>query len=441
MSGKYIYSVTGTVFLTLVLAVSFTNCQSSTSSTLSDPQDPDNTANSSCSDDQLTSLELQMTQTLQNTPSTESFYLELRRNSDGRTFTFSRLVSGKTTVTGTTSLQSASTAKMITAAVILDVISNPSLYPGGGVVNGRSLSLDSLARQFLPKTGGGTVWSTNTGAIPTNNRLFNVSLRHLLSFTSGLEAESACISSTTVAHNDCITRLVTANVNLGENTANAPRTYFYNGSHLFVAAQMAVNAAGVGSWAELFKRFKENHGVFQSSIPTPDLAAMGVGAFYPNSTAGTYSPSPAGALRYRASDYAPFLLKLAKGQIINTALLEEMQKDQISFLNTNIKYSPMQDDGEDWHYGFGLWLECPASTFSINCFEDRYSSPGSFGSYPFMDYNFWNNTPNLFVGFLGYGDTTPGQAIKGINIYRSLKTSSSEAKDLAQKWAANQCGI
>jgi CubicO group peptidase (beta-lactamase class C family) len=299
--------------------------------------------------------------------------------------------------------------------------------------------LDSFARQFLPKTGGGTVWATTTGALPTTNRLYSVNLRHLLSFTSGLEAEHGCISSNTVSHNDCITRVVTANANLAENTTNSGRTYFYNGSHLFVAAQMAVNATGMDSWASVFKRFKEIHGVFQSPIIPSDTAVMGAGAFYPYSEAGTFSPSPAGAMRYKAGDYAAFLLKLAKGQIISNALLDEMMSDQIAFLNTPIRYSPMLNDGEDWHYGLGLWTECPSATFSAACFEDRYSSAGSFGSYPFADFNLWDGSSHLLVGFLGYGGTLSGQAIKGINVYRSLGGGQVGVKDLAQKWAANKC--
>lgn len=39
---------------------------------------------------------------------------------------------------------------------------------------------------------------------------------------------------------------------------------------------------------------------------------------------------------------------------------------------------------EEWHYGFGLWHECPSSSY--NCTPgSRVSSPGSFGAYPFWD--------------------------------------------------------
>ena len=428
------------LFCLLALPLGFVNCQGASSTDNSTNQNTNDNTSTDCSDSELISLEAQMTQALQSAGAKESFYLELQRGLDGRIFTFSRPVDGKTTVTASTTLKSASTAKMITAAVILDVISNPSMYPpGNGVVNGRTLSLDSLARQFLPKTGGGTVWATTTGALPTTNRLFNVKLRHLLSFTSGLEEENACISSDTVSHNDCITRVVTDSVSLADNTANTGRTFFYNGSHLFVAAQMAVNATGMDSWASVFKRFKEIHGVFQTPVASPDAAAMGVGAFYPFSTAGTFSPSPAGAMQYKAGDYADFLLKLAKGQIVNTTLLDEMMSDQNLFLNASIKYSPTWDDGEVWHYGLGLWNECPALTYSAACVEDRYSSPGSFGSYPFADFNLWDGTPQLLVGFLGYGGTDKAQAIEGINLYRSLGGGTIGVKDLAQKWAANKC--
>ncbi len=446
MNSKYTLSSLAIVSCLLVLPLAFVNCEGASSTSADTNQNTNDDNSTECSATELTTLETQMTQALQAVDPTETFYLELRRNLDERVYTTNRAASAptgprlKTTVTATTALQAASTAKMVTAAVILDVISNPSLYPpGNGMVGGRTLSLDSLARQFLPKTGGGTLWATTTGAIPTNNRLFNVNLRHLLSFTSGLEEENGCIGDTTLSPNECIPRLVTASVNIVDNTSNANRTFFYDGAHLYVAAQMAVNASGLGSWAALFKRFKENHGVFQNSIPSPDIANMGVGAFFANSSPGTFSPNPAGAMQYRADDYASFLLKLAKGQIINTTLLDEMMSDQLGFLNTLVKYSPMQNDGEEWSYGLGLWNECPAPTFSPACLEDRYSSPGSFGSYPFVDFNMWDGKPQMFVGFLGRGGNTPAEAIKGINIYRALGGGSVGVKDLAQKWAANRC--
>jgi len=40
--------------------------------------------------------------------------------------------------------------------------------------------------------------------------------------------------------------------------------------------------------------------------------------------------------------------------------------------------------GEDWHYGFGLWIECAANPF--DCPEvTTISSPGAYGAYPFMN--------------------------------------------------------
>ncbi len=437
----------------LALPLGFMNCQGATSTNNSTNQNANDNSTSECSASELANLETQMTQALKSVAIEESVYLELRRNLDGRVFTLTR---NDVTppppapprldppVTATTTLRSASTAKMVTATVILDVISNPSLYPGNGMVNGKAFSLDSLAREFLPRPGGGTMWTNTTRAIPTNNRLYSVNLRHLLSFTSGLEKDNvSCIGSMTTTHNDCIPFVVNANVNIADNTNNVSRSFFYNGAHLFVAAQMAVNASGLGSWAALFKRFKEVHGVFQSSIPSPDADNMGVGAFYPNSspstTTSSSSPNPAGAMQYQAGDYAPFLVKLANAQIISQALLNEMMSDQMDTPNTFIKYSPMQDDEEEWPYGLGLWNECPVADFTLACLEDRYSSPGTFGSYPFVDFNLWDGTSYLFVGFVGRAGDTSAQAIKGINFYRAMGGGKVGVKDLAQKWAANKC--
>jgi CubicO group peptidase (beta-lactamase class C family) len=381
-------------------------------------------------------LEAAMTTALANAPSTESFFLELRRESDGRLFRTARTVSGKAPVTEGTMLQSASTAKLISAVVILDVVSNPSAYPGGGQVGGRTLTLDSPVRDFLPM-GAGTAWKPAVGALSSTNRLANVTLRQLLSFTSGLEREDACISSTTDP-DVCISNLVDANL-AGNADGAAPRTFFYNGAHLFVAARVATNASGLGDWGALFKRFKERHQVFQTPLTTPGQTQFGVGAFFPVSGPGN-SPSPAGAMRYTAGDYTPFLVKLMRGEILPSAVVAELFTDEVARQNVDIEYSPLLDDGEAWHYNLGNWTECPGGTFTAACAAARrYSSPGSFGTYPFVDYNPSSAGEAPFVGLLGYGGTTQGVASTTIAIYRSLGGGQLTQRDLAQQWAAASC--
>jgi len=50
-----------------------------------------------------------------------------------------------------------------------------------------------------------------------------------------------------------------------------------------------------------------------------------------------------------------------------------------------IDYSPVTEGlGQEWHYGFGLWLECDGQTRS--CTQDPVlSSAGAYGAYPFID--------------------------------------------------------
>lgn len=371
-------------------------------------------------------LETQMTAALTAVATTESFVVELRRNSDDRVFRMSRAVPGKTTITERSTLQSASTAKLISATIILDVIANPSSYPGGGRVNGVALTLDSPVRDFLP------AWNP-----PATSRLSPVTLRHLLSFTSGLEREHACISSLT-APDTCVTNLVDANLMVNRD-ASEPRTFFYSGSHLFVAAQLAVRASGLSDWGALFKRFKEQHGVFQTPLESAGPASFGVGAFFPSSGPGN-SPSPAGALRYTAGDYPPFLQKLMRAQVLPKPMLDELLSDQVSRLGATIEYSPVSDTGEDWRYGLGNWSECNAPAWSSACAAARrFSSPGSFGTYPFIDFNPSAGGEAPYVGLLGYGGTAQGQSPTTIAIYRSLQVVLLNGKDLAQRWAASRC--
>lgn len=371
-------------------------------------------------------LERQLTAALTAVATTESFVVELRRNSDDRVFRMSRAVPGKTTITERSMLQSASTAKLISATIILDVIANPSNYPGGGRVNGVALTLDSPVRDFLP------TWSP-----PASSRLSSVTLRHLLSFTSGLEREHACISSAT-APDTCVTNLVDANLTVNRD-ANEARTFFYSGSHLFVAAQLAVRASGLSDWGALFKRFKELHAVFQTPLESPGPASAGVGAFFPGSAPGN-SPSPAGALRYTAGDYPPFLQKLMRAQVLPKPMLDELLSDQLTRLSATIEYSPVSDTGEDWHYGLGNWLECNAPAWSAACAANRrFSSPGSFGTYPFIDFNPSVGGEFPYVGLLGYGGTAQGQSPTSIAIYRAVQVVLVDGKDLAQRWAASKC--
>lgn len=401
-------------------------------------------AGDTCTAATLLALEDKMRAALQSTVTDHSFYVELRRPGvDGRTFTFARNIDG--VVDASSTIQSASTAKMISASVILDVVSNPQRYPGGGMVNGKALTLDSLARDFLPDGSGGTNWRTNTGALPATSRLNGVTLRQLLSFASGLELEKAlggaeCLGAPAASftHAACVRNLVTVNLARNLNAAE-PRTFFYNGAHLNVAALMAVNAAGVANWAELFKKYKELHGVFTGAVaPMAPVAVAGPGAYYPFSD-GTSSPNPAGAMRYRAGDYPGFLVQLQSGAILSAATLGELFSDQTTAAGVAIEYSPLSNDSpsEDWRYGLGLWNECQASVWSPSCATQRFSSPGSFGSYPFVDLNRQGADSFPLIGFLARGGTDMGTAMKGISVYRSL--ASSGGRDLAREWAANIC--
>ena len=50
--------------------------------------------------------------------------------------------------------------------------------------------------------------------------------------------------------------------------------------------------------------------------------------------------------------------------------------------SASVAYSPVLDArGQDWHYGYGAWIECTAT---YDCDETtRISSPGAYGAYPF----------------------------------------------------------
>jgi hypothetical protein len=151
-------------------------------------------------------------------------------------------------------------------------------------------------------------------------------------------------------------------------------------------------------------------------------------------------------MHWIASDYSAFLVALhrnlapAGGTLLSSATRAELLADQRA--GATVLSSPVLDGlGEDWHYSLGNWIECPllAGATSASCAAaggnwyshlgasrcctplDRHSSPGAYGSYPFID------EANRYVGILATMIQSGGFR-QGIAIYRQLG-------DLADRWA------
>lgn len=238
----------------------------------------------------------------------------------------------------------ASASKLVAGTVIFRLI-------GQGV-----LSLDSTTAQVLG-------WSGARGTI---------TLRHLLSFTSGLVPETACVNNPFITLAACVDQVRDDPAAV----VAAPGTRFdYGSTHLHVAARMAEVATGT-SWNTLYAE----------QLRTP----LGIGAesmFYtlPDQRIGTVNPRVAGGLTASLDEYARILaVSFHRGTYQGVTYAPAGLFDQQAiepYPNVTIGASPLENIGLGFRYGLTAWLECgtPATGCSV------LSSPGAFGWTPWLD--------------------------------------------------------
>jgi CubicO group peptidase (beta-lactamase class C family) len=237
----------------------------------------------------------------------------------------------------------ASASKMVAGLVIFRVVDQGFL------------TLDST-------TGAVLGWAGPQGAI---------TLRQLLSFTSGLEREAGCTLLAGISLADCVALIG------GQPLVAAPGTRFdYGSTHLAVAARMAEVVTGQ-SWTNLFA----------SQLKTP----LGLGSpgfeFYtaPRQAVGTTNPLIAGGLRATMNEYATLLaLEFNRGvhqgnALIGTALFTAQASEP--YPGAVIGNSPFTATTLNFHYGLASWLECAPPAVGCNVL----SSPGAFGFTPWID--------------------------------------------------------
>jgi len=216
------------------------------------------------------------------------------------------------------------------------------------------LSLDSTTAQVLG-------WSGTNGAI---------TLRQLLSFTSGLHPNNTCTSNPGTTLAACVEVISQAPV-----VAPPATRHDYGSTHLHTAARMAEVVTGA-SWSS----------VFAQQLRDPlGLSSDAQYFTFPRQAIGTTNPLIAGGLRMTMNEYAKVLrVVFAKGQAPNTPHLSSALFDEQSrqpYPNVTIGGSPAGGNGFDFKYGLTAWLEC--TTPATGC--DILSSPGAFGFTPWVD--------------------------------------------------------
>ncbi len=263
--------------------------------------------------------------------------------------------------------ESASTSKLVTSVIILSL------------VNEGVLSLEDNPQDYIP-------------AWPTTGNLASIKLKHLLNFTSGLSSEALCVNAAVADFETCVGNIASAN-----SVSTVPgEEFYYSSSHLQVAGLMAVKASGNVSWSSVFEQFQVKTNLFLNS--TYDL---------PSAT----NPRLAGGMHWTADDYLLFLEALYNNNILTSLLITQLSSDQIG--TATIGNSPALNGlGEDWHYGYGVWVECQANPY--DCTQTtKMSSPGAYGAYPFIDFEYGYYGIVARQGALG---TFP----EGVNLFDSV---------------------
>ena len=279
-------------------------------------------------------IEKKIVSTLQKVETDTDFTLMLR-SKDNKAFSFSR---GKSTPQSM--YRSASASKWVATVVILDLVKEGKL------------SLDDHPQKYIKR------WSKK-------GERSKIKLRHLLNFTSGLTKMPWCINFAFGNFEHCTTKIANKN----KSSKHAGSSFYYGASHLQVAGLMAVKASGLGSWEKVFEAFKRKTHLFSKS--QFDLPSK-------------KNPRLSAGMHFNAEEYLEFLEALYTKKILTPQLIKEMESDQIK--NAIIERSPAKKGiNEDWHYGYGNWIECHNS--KNNCTQTtKVSSPGAFGAYPFIDY-------------------------------------------------------
>lgn len=266
---------------------------------------------------------------------TDTDFTLMLKSANGHVFHYSRGESG-----ADVSYESASTSKMVAAAVILRLVEQGKL------------SLDSHPQAVIPQ------W-------PTTGNLGAIELRQLLDYTSGLKKNPPCSNIGKLDFETCALRTLSYN-----NPSPEPgRQFYYDSSHLQIAGLMAVKAAGAASWQQVFNDFRQNTGLFKTA--TYDLPSAN-------------NPRLAGGMHWNATEYLEFLDALYHGKVIGKPLLDEMTRPQT--LKATTIYSPAEARiQKSWPYGLGVWIECEPQKGGCTG-PQKVSSPGAYGAYPFMDF-------------------------------------------------------
>lgn len=239
----------------------------------------------------------------------------------------------------------------------------------GLVADGSIRSLDSKVSEYVPW------WTTNV-----SDPRAHVTLRHLLSFTSGfgngMPGNESYKGLPCMRWHDNITYEACARQvhDKVEQWCWPGKCYSYNANHLKVAGLMAMHASGLTIQGVIDKYLRVGLRMRHTHC-----------SYTPNGT-HTLQPDPnpdlSVCLNTTGADYGAFLDGVLRKTVLPPELIAASEQD----------YTPGDMMGGGYtlygHYGFGHFLECFDSDagFTPACKAAQvHCDPGAFGFYPFLD--------------------------------------------------------
>jgi CubicO group peptidase (beta-lactamase class C family) len=226
----------------------------------------------------------------------------------------------------------------------------------------------------------------------------SITVRHLLSFTSGLDPDVACNYMASITLTQCVSLLGSL-----PPVAAPGERFDYGSSHLAVAAAMAEQLTGM-NWNSLF----------QTWLAQPlGISPNAIYYAHPVDAEGTANPLPAGGLNMTMNEYARVLrLVFDKGQLNGTSFISASlftEQGRLQYPQSVLGNLP--GSAGNLRYGLTAWLEC--ATPETGC--SRLSSPGAFGFTP------WIDRDNGYYAILGMYDPQNSAAGSAVQLERTLQ--------------------
>lgn len=283
----------------------------------------------------------------------KDFLFEVYNSKHEKVFSF-----GSGTINREEDIPVLSSAKWVSSAVIQ------------ALVDQKRLSLDAPLSSYVKQPNGKEL----------NGPLREVTMRQLLSFTSGIEQRTAsgehvgseCYQNRKVLFADCVQTVM----NEAPIEFVPGKKFVYGNNHFVIAAWAAVQVAGE-SWQKTFEK----------NLVGP-LGLSSKPAYYakPRTKNGLENPGLAHGLRISFDDYLKFMRMIYDHGTFEGKKI--LSKESVIAIETNHwrpgieqGFSPAELAGVRAQYGLGAWLECR----NPDCSRKHISSVGLAGFYPWID--------------------------------------------------------